>query len=769
MMNGRLLVMITINNRPMNKRQGNIIFSILFAGLLLVNGAAMAQRAEDQHVSVGGNVFGGGKKANVHGSSTVLIDQTGAIVGSDVYGGGEMAKVNTTDGTTLTDGKSTNVTLRVGTVQGNLYGGGLGVRPSGDDPGTPADVFGPVQVTINGGTVSGSVFGCNNLFGAPQTTVVVDVLKDPNNVVMNLQHNVYGGGNLANYTAPSGNLDYPVVNIKHGTVGGSVFGGGLGASAAVIGNPQVTIGDDNTNHTAVVNGNVYGGGDEAAVTGSTTVMVQNAHSQVGIDVYGGGNQANVSGSTVVTINNGTIVQDVYGGGALADVGTNASNTTTVDILGGTVQRAVYGGGLGRKAGEGITPVAAKVNGVVTVNIGKLNPTNNNDTIGAATLIGASVYGGNNANGSPQDNVFVNIWKTAHINTDMASYLENDRTYAIDNVFGGGNAAHYNPADGKQSIVHIYGCYNTIQQSYGGGNAADTPGVKTIIDGGRLDQVFGGGNGEAGPPGANINGDVDLEIHGGYIGQFYGASNQYGAISGEIHVDVDSEGSCGELTIDELFCGGNFANITGNVITNIGCSDGMSIGSLYGGCNQATIWGNVKLTVEGGTYNYIYGGSKGVAGGISADILDNPDTPEVEGNITLNVHGGTIRRAIFGGSNINGKVAGKIIVNVEDLIQTDECVLDVSICDVYGGGNEADYEPTNSGTDDYPQVNIKHATVKNVFGGGYKAKVEGNPQIKIKNRAKILGNVYGGGNMGVVEGQPKVTINGKDITPNPTGL
>ncbi len=88
---------------------------------------------------------------------------------------------------------------------------------------------------------------------------------------------------------------------------------------------------------------------------------------------------------------------------------------------------------------------------------------------------------------------------------------------------------------------------------------------------------------------------------------------------------------------------------------------------------------------------------------------------------------------------------------------------MSEADVYGGGNQADYPGegvTHEGEYNYPQVNIKNATVKNVFGGGLEAEVKGNPQIKIKKGSKILGNVYGGGNMGKVDGDPKVIINGK---------
>ena len=79
------------------------------------------------------------------------------------------------------------------------------------------------------------------------------------------------------------------------------------------------------------------------------------------------------------------------------------------------------------------------------------------------------------------------------------------------------------------------------------------------------------------------------------------------------------------------------------------------------------------------------------------------------------------------------------------------------------------------------INIKNATVKNVYGGGYKADVMGNPQIHLKKGAKVLGNVYGGGNMGevkdspttttitnitIVEGNPRVIVNGEDDSDNP---
>ena len=799
---------------------------ILTLGLLLLSGVAMGQRADDPEnpvnnttagVKVGGNVFGGGNLANVKGSSSVLVDQKGAVIGTktgetlvaetgDVYGGGALAKVNVTatttnDNTTYsqTTGKSTQVTLRQGTVYGNLYGGGLGVRPEGEDEGTPADVYGPVTVTVNGGTVEGSVFGCNNLYGAPKSTVNVVVLKE-GTAVMNI-HNVYGGGNLADFTAPGTTPgDYPEVNIKHGTVGGSVFGGGYGASAEVTGNPQVTIGDDDTDHTAIVSGNVYGGGDEALVAGNTLVTVQNAHSQVALDVYGGGNQANVSGSDIVNIINGTIGQDVYGGGALADVGTTANDNTVVNVLGGTVSGNVYGGGLGRKASQGVEPIEAKVNGVVTVNIGKqegeLDDHGFATAVSGEATINGNVFGCNNTNGSPKDNVTVNIYKTFRTDAQQTS----GTGFALSQVFGGGNQANYEPATtGKKATVHVWTCDNTIEYIYGGGNAADlgtlsiNSATNVVIDGGRIEWVFGGGNGysETGNhtdpsapnynPGANINGNTQVTYHAGNITYVFGGSNQFGIVSGSKTVDILSDGSCTyDNHITELYGGNNEAPSTGDISLTMGCPEHLcDIGAVYGGSRNADIDGNVTLTIIGGQYNQVFGGNN-IGGTITGDV-------------TLNLYGGTINSA-YGGNNQSGRINGKIIVNVLDDMSKDNddnwtCPL--ILHNVYGGGYDAPYNPSTDAAlaGNYPEVNIIQGTVStkaeaaagttgNVFGGGYgtTAVVKHNPKVRVGYDATMSGyiptdypvqddertalvenNVFGGGDQAAVAGSTTVIL------------
>lgn len=639
----------------------------------------------------------------------------------------------------------------------NLYGGA-----------NQAAITGNIELNIVTGRI-GNVFGGNNTSGSISGTITVNINKDGDASCASdwFIGNVYGGGNLASYTGS------PAVNILNGLVTTNVYGGGLGSTATVTGNPEV---------------HVNGGA-------------------VGQDVFGGGSEAAVDGATHVTVTTGSVGRDVYGGGALANTG-----ATTVDIMGGTITGDIYGGGLGDGSH------APQESGVITVNIGAGTPylTETGENFTGSATIGGNVYGCNNTAGSPQDNVTVNVYRTDHpTGTGI-----NETGYAIANVFGGGNAANFAPAaSGKKATVNIFGCYNTIERVFGGGDAAATPSVETNIQGGRISKVFGGGNGESGPPGANVNGTVNLNIHGGNVGEFYGGSNQNGTITGTISTVVDNNGPCESLSITEFFCGGNFVNITNDLTTTIDCSES-SITYLYGGCNQATITGNVTLNVYGGNYEYVFGGSKGRLAYPNATHPEytNVNYPaalsaDITGNVTLNLYGGTITN-VFGGSNVLGNITGTVTVNVLDAEST-ECPLNIT--NIYGGSNLTNYQPTDptlvspivnvghikngvsgnvyggskgeTGTTTTvranPKVNIGYvsstmstylpvdsnddpivpnpptATIAgSVFGGGDAAQVEGNTEIHLNKHSKVLGNVYGGGNMGEVDGNTKVIVNGK---------
>ena len=155
------------------------------------------------------NIHGGGYGNNTftRGSVDVTIGKQnatdGATIFGDVYGGSAMGKVN--GESNRTNDAVTNVTLNAGTINGALYGGGLGTASN------PADVYGPVQVKVYGGSVkttdgtgnngSGGVYGCNNTNGEPKSTVNVDIYHtDPAPSADEYAlHAVYGGGNKAHY------------------------------------------------------------------------------------------------------------------------------------------------------------------------------------------------------------------------------------------------------------------------------------------------------------------------------------------------------------------------------------------------------------------------------------------------------------------------------------------------------------------------------------------------------------------------------------------
>lgn len=186
---------------------------------------------------------------------------------------------------------------------------------------------------------------------------------------------VYGAG----YGAPTW-TDYTFVNLENGAQVENAFGGGR--EGKVLDNERETRfiaeaedrytsarepieGQQNTevaiHEGALVTGSVYGGGlgDEANVLGTTSVKLLGGTVQA--DLYGGGYGGSVSDSTVVTVLGGTARQ-VFGGGLNGYVGQsedvttdqnyNASTNIIIGSREGTshtngvpaIQRSVYGGG-----------------------------------------------------------------------------------------------------------------------------------------------------------------------------------------------------------------------------------------------------------------------------------------------------------------------------------------------------------------------------------------------------------------------------------------
>ena len=720
--------------------------------------------------TVWGDAFGGGQAGIVKGA--VAVSLTGGTLKQDVYGGGALAKTNTdydaNDNTKKT--YVTTVTLAGATVAGDLYGGGLGRLYKAGTAGQPA-----VEPQGEEGQ-DGYVPGSPAIPAVAEETAVEADAKGPVTVTVSdgQATRVFGCNNLNG--SPKDTVAVVIsgtATITDASAISNVYGGGN--QAAYSGTRGISV--------AMSGGtvdNVYGGGLGASAVVHNNTNVDISGGTVGNDVFGGGSQADVEHSVNVSVRGGTITHNVYGGGALANTNTanwdvsnatwadgktSASDTTKVTLTGGKIGNA-FGGGLGNDE------TAVYVYGDVKVILDGAALTS--EKVSNQTVAGKNypsipttgyVFGSNNFNGSPKGDVTVEVFSTKRV--DGGDHVTGE--YEVQAVYGGGNLADYQPALGKQTKVIIHGCDATsIEKVYGGGNSASVPSTDVTIYGAfDIGYAFGGGNGSmpvqnaAGNwlpnAGAEVMGNSYISAKGGRIGQVFGGSDAKGDIHG--HTTIDTSGGGGEcgLALTRIFGAGNEADVAGDVNMILsGCSTSDSVQYVHGGSYNAHISGNVNLTITSGIYTNV-----------------------------------------FGGNDARGSIGGAITVNIEE---TDECK-PIIIKNLVGGGNEAAYPGTKKDSTEYKNpgnitVNIKSATrIDNVFGGGYKSDVRGNTTVNInmtkgsqagkpfvlpegytgdpipnlvggviRDSIGTIGNVYGGGNEGNVIGQVTLNINTTDTVP-----
>ena len=736
------------------------------------------------------NIHGGGYGAATRVSQNVDITlgasgQTtpGVTVYGDVYGGSALGYVN---GTAATNTYHTYVTMNKGTINGSLYGGGLG------DGSNAANVYGPVIVTVNGGTVnttsadgSGAVYGCNNINGAPQRAVAVVINGTdpaPSDGVYALDA-VYGGGNRANYTfgtptvtvnncdnsigyvygggnaahITNGNTD---VTIYGGNKIGNVFGGGNGtvSAANVSGNTDVKI------YGGTI-GSVYGGSNTRGTIGGTINVLVNKRSSCAMhidEVYGGGNMAPSNAGNVTigcTGDEGEGIGDVYGGANAADITGNVS----LLITGGSIER-VFGG----------NNASGAVSGDIEVNIDWTDPS----TCGYNYL--GYVYGaGNKADyaGSP----------VVNIKNGTVSY----------DVFGGGLQANV----GGSVTVNMLG--GSVEGAlYGGGALAhtNTNGGTTSVNlvGGTVHDVYGGGLGQKKDFNdatedieAYVHGNVAVTLNGSnetgatndckVTGNIFGCNNLNGSPKGNVLVNIyktvgtDKTGEKNNTTYDvaAVYGGGNMAayvpsnpeTTEAKATVNIyGCDD-TSIQYVYGGGNAASVPAS-EVTVHGCyEIGYVFGGGNGKDklpngqenpganvgyytyeyNGQTGEVISGTQQPYGTGVAAVNLLGGRIHSA-FGGSNTKGNVRSAAVAFLDEA--DDKCLLHID--DVYGGGNEA-YMEGNA------QIKLGCITeLAVIYGGSKRANVGGDIVLNITSGH--FNRIFGGNNeSGYINGSITVNI------------
>ena len=725
-----------------------------------------------------GSVFGGGEGLETHGYSALVRGNTrvtvegNANVGHSVYGGGEIASI----GRYALDNKKMPSILQGGgycfvTVQGYATIG--------------ADVFGAgegVKSHFNQNT------GDKSTWSRRMVTYAPDREKNP--------HTDENKGTLwwpynEAETPPVFVWEYfPDDSEESGT---SKYATYL-ETLALATHPEVTI-----RGNASVNGSVYGGGELGITKGSVIVKIQGG--SIAKDVYGGGSLANtnttssvdsngdgvadqtVYPTTTVNLTGGTIGGDAYGGG-LGQIGVGASAAvyyTAEEAAAYNTEHGLSEGNEGYVTTEtvktpavaGVDAIPATVYGDITVNLGSSDGSTatafiitNYDTTHADVVKSGRVFGCNNLYGSPQGNVTVNIWRTVTGKDGNGDDVERTSaaakgkkvgetgyvapTYELAAVYGGGNLASYT-ATGKKASVIIKTCEASIHSVYGGGNAAAVPESDVLVLGAyEIAELFGGGNGkdqytldEGGSwtdnPGANVNGNATTLLKGGYIHEAYGGSNSKGTISGDVSIDKSSGGTC-TLTVEDLYGAGKDADIEGDLIMVMGCSETRTE-NVYGCSKNANVKGNVELTITSGEYGRVFGGndqSGAIFGHIIVNIEETGCTPIIIDE--LYGCGNDAPYSVYGyyqDGTIDGTEGGK-----------PKYVPKVSATDghdpkYWGDGGEDDHTMPPYAD---PEVNIISCTrIGKVFGGGYgaNATVYGNPKVNINQIYRLQSDGNGG--------------------------
>ena len=789
-----------------------------------------------------GNVFGAGKglatrgySALVRGNSVVTI-QGKTLVGGSVFGGGEEASLGRFElvkglpKSPLTGGNATvtiqdNANIGSSGTNHHVYGAGQGVAPNYvTDPTNPNKYKDYKSMQLEGNKPDGNE-------GDTWDYYIDDDNKKDTRFVWVYYKSESAYQSFLNTLAIT---SHPVVTIaEKATVYGDVYGGGQRG---------ITLGRVDVNITGgTVKRDVYGGGSLA----DTNKGNWDDDRYVAATVSAGASVAGLYTQTIVnnepvytpTANDATAEANTpyYRKGTWAEGRSASTFTTNVSLTGGEIDRNVYGGGLGQLAknavdavgseGESgyvpaqaaVSAVEAKVYGDVSVKLNEPTTSEGNTIYGDCDVKG-TIFGCNNLNGSPQNNVTVHVWKTVHKENGAVQAkptTKNDTTYELEAVYGGGNLAAYYPDDltARESAVAnviIDGCNLTsIGSVYGGGNAASVPATEVLVNGTyEIGTVFGGGNGADEyilddktyeNPGANVGyqnytahtwnatsgkyevttnsdastlagrqtyaygiGKAHATILGGTVHKVYGGSDTRGNVRVEARATLNDGQEC-TFDVGEAYGGGNNAMMDGNAILDIDCISGLGI--AYGGASNADVNGDVVLNIVNGTYGQVFGGNDqggAIRGAITVNINETGCRPVIIGE--LYAGGNQAAYSVYGYDiDANGKPQPLTELPQGATKQADP-QLNVysftSIGNIFGGGYGANAKMVAS-----PHVNI------NVYEGKY-ATTYNNKNNEIAEGSEVFGkpvpshksgaigainNVYGGGNEAEVIGNPTVNI------------
>lgn len=716
----------------------NTFGSLAVAGMLVMGGAGVAAGAANDVALEGKKTYDSAETPTVNhlmGGWLVTTPETAGNAKGDItltVNGGTISEIiggsyakgltaaENNELLTVTHGSiattiSDNTTSTEFVVGGSKVAGGAGANLE----------TGETTLTINGGT-----------FGTEGKT-------NDYKLVM--------GGNYAK-TAGSSNLTATTegssVAVKGGTFHASVVGGSVAHNYSGTGIIKVS---DNGNTSVTINGGTFNPSEstlddtkgginlKAAVIGgglaygANTSSVLDAGSSVTIDgektavngkvvagsvVAEGGYAAVVHGNTTLTMQNGTVSDDLVGGGMVQDAGALnpkesqpdhnliVTGNAGVTVAGGKATGEIVGGNYVR--GNGSARVA---NSLVTITDGEFA----SDTANKAQY----VIGGNKSMAYASD-----ITDTL-VKKDSGVLVNGEVTIADGAVVGGSMAKATSTGQATATVA---------------GNS----GVR--VDKGTLAGVVGGGLAETyshtddGAATSSVGGTSSVTINGGTINKV-----QFGAV----------ENNTG--TLSAAVVGGGLANDKGSTATvgstSVTIADGTINGKVVAGGaavngGSSTVKGNTSLTMTGGEVSGdLIGGNLLEKGGKEGSAIAGS---------TVNVKGGTVAGEIYGGSYVRNTTATSKVDNTTVNISGGTIGAKVPqgwAQYVVGGGKAmSNATTTESSVTNTATVNISGGNISRgaVVGGGF-ARAQGASDSATADVKDSVVNLTGGTLVGVVGG------------------
>ena len=348
-----------------------------------------------------------------------------------------------------------------------------------------------------------------------------------------------------------------------------------------------------------------------------------------------------------------------------------------------------------------------------------------------------IYIGGNCNVNNTDNKVINVAQSGDVfgagnggeytylrpNSGQVNYSHvviADNAYIKNDVYGGGNQGH-TKNDARIWITggHVGG------KVFGGSNMNSGENNYIKMVGGVVDGGMYGGSNSTG----TISGNVDIKVYGGQVGR--DASHKANICGGGygdptiVAKDVDivigrANATAGEPVLFADTYGGsemgivNGTNRNGNADTNnrhvyVTVNDGTITGDVYGGglgnsTYAANTFGKTKVTVNGGT---IHGSVFG---------CNNVNGRPKDGNVRVYVNGGTMDYVYGGGNNAAYTGNPHVWMSAGTVNQH-----------VFGGGLGSGAVVTG---DTWVYIYGPSLIKNNVYGGGNGGEIHGGTHVKI---------------------------------------